>query len=340
MLTLIAPCKLNLCLYVTGKRPDGFHNLQSVFTPLSFGDTMSFASGAMAGLQASMALSEGADSDYYAQIDAQGHQIKQAPGAALALAFMPGHELSQFDREHGIELTSTQPLKIKLQDNLIYRAVRLLQETSGQKFEVAIGIEKRIPMGGGLGGGSSNAATTLLALNHMFKLGLSVDKLAELGAQLGSDVPFFVHGTNALVEGRGEIITPIDLAEQYFLVVTPQVHVSTKDVFCDPALKSHYSAPRSHEAVLSEPFGNDLVPVVTKKFCEIGHTLERLVKYGRPAMSGSGASCFVACSSQEAAQAAFAEVTQHNLSLGCGYSVFVAHSMSPSATIAALAQSA
>ena len=105
MLTLIAPCKLNLCLYVTGKRPDGFHNLQSVFTPLSFGDTMSFASGAMAGLQASMALSEGADSDYYAQIDAQGHQIKQAPGAALALAFMPGHELSQFDRERSTVLS-------------------------------------------------------------------------------------------------------------------------------------------------------------------------------------------------------------------------------------------
>ena len=337
MLSLIAPCKLNLCLYVTGKRPDGFHDLQSVFTPLDFGDTLIFGSGSMAGLQITMALHNCPDGDC-AQIDAHGHRIQESPAKAFAQAFMPGQELSQFDPEHGFELTSTAPLRIKLQDNLIYRAVRLLQETTKQKFEIAIGIKKRIPMGGGLGGGSSDAATTLLAVNQLYKLGLSTDELAQLGAQLGSDVPFFVHGTNALVEGRGEIITPIDLPEQYYLVVTPNIHVSTKDIFSAPELKAHYSAPRSHQEVLTEPYGNDLLPVVTKKFCEIGHTLERLVKYGRPAMSGSGASCFVACPSKEAAQAAFAEVTQHHLGIGCGYSVFVASTQSPSTTIAALAQ--
>ena len=312
MITCLSPCKLNLCLYVLGKRPDGFHNLQSLFTPLTFGDTMTFGSEppTLSDLQA-LPLDASV-----AQLRADGTQVQETLARCTQSAA-------------GITLTSTQPLGVELADNLIYRAARLLQTTTGRNFTVHIGLHKRIPMGGGLGGGSSNAATTLVTLNRMLELGLCTEQLTELGARLGSDVPFFVHGTSALVEGRGEVITPLDLPPQYYLVVTPDVHVSTKAIFTDPALKEHYSAPRSHEEVLAGPYGNDLVAVVTKNFCEIGHTLERLVKYGHPAMSGTGASCFVACSDAQAAQAAFAEVTQQSLNLGCGYRVFVAHTLKP-----------
>lgn len=323
-LALISPCKLNLCLFVLGKRPDGFHNLQSIFVPLSFGDTMSFVKGhapeealeQIAALNARTAFN-------YAELD--GHGVKQAPAQNKV----------EVQSAHGITLVSTKELGVALEHNLIFKAAKLLQEKSGQSFAVTIGIDKRIPMGGGLGGGSSNAASTLLALNHLFSLNLSQETLQDLGAQLGSDVPFFVQGTSALVEGRGEVITPLELKPCDYLVVIPKCHVSTKEIFTDPELKQHYSALRSHEEIISDPYGNDLLPVVTKKFCEIGHTLDRLVKYGRPAMSGTGASCFVACSH---ADDALAEVLSGSVLApnDCGYTIFSAKLCSPSLTIQAL----
>ena len=331
-LTLLSPCKLNLCLYVLGPRPDGFHNLQSVFTPLDFGDTMvvrpgTDAAAAFAQLSASNQQAA-ATARTYVTLDGAG-QVVPPPQATPCV-----------QTRESVTLVSTSALNFPLEHNLIYRAVKLLEATCQRLLTVTIGLDKRIPMGGGLGGGSSNAATTLLALNAIFELGLTTAQLAHLGAQLGSDAPFFVHGTSALVEGRGELITPLNLAPQSYLVVTPRCHVSTKEIFTAPELKRHYSAPRQPSEVVSQLYCNDLVPVVTEKFCEIGHTLDILVKYGHPAMSGTGASCFVACPDAATAQHWFEELTQHGSSLGlaCGATVFWTRAVSPSLTIQALSQ--
>lgn len=248
-LEVLSPCKLNLFLYITGKRPDGFHNLQSLFCLLDFGDTMSF------------------------EVTDDG--------------------LGQF--------SLTPDMGFAVEQNLIYKAVMLLRAQSGRNVSVRVHINKRIPMGGGLGGGSSNAATTLLVVNHLAQLGLSQEKLLELGAQLGSDVPFFVGGHSAFVEGRGEIISPLELKSETYLVVTPPCHVSTKEVFTDPELKNYYHEPRPLNELMATTFANDCVAVVRKKYCEIGHNLDRLVKYGHPAMSGTGASCFTSFPSSEQA---------------------------------------
>lgn len=280
MIEVLSPCKINLFLYITGKRADGFHDLQSLFCLLNHGDTMRFE----------------------VQDDNQGR----------------------------IELDNT--MGMALEDNLIYKAVKLLQEHSNKAFSVAIGVDKVLPMGGGLGGGSSNAATTLLMVNHLAKLNINKDTLLNLGAKLGSDVPFFVGGHNAYVEGRGEFLYPKDIADRYYLVVTPAVHVSTKDVFTDPELKNYFSPKRSFDELLSVPYGNDCISIVRKNFCEIGHTLDRLVKYGVAAMSGTGASCFVSFDSEQQAQEALSD-----FKADFEYDAFIARSVNVSHVITALA---
>lgn len=256
---VLSPCKINLCLYVLGKRPDGFHDLQSLFCLLNYGDTMTFT------------------------VTADGQQRLELP----------------------------QNLGIKLEDNLIYKAVTLLQHEAGLHDSIRIEIDKKIPMGGGLGGGSSNAATTLLVLNALAKLKLSPEQLLALGARLGSDVPFFVQGHNAFVEGRGERIHTMDFTKKYYLVVTPDCHVSTKEIFTDPRLPQYFSPRRDLATLFSTPFSNDCVTLVSQKFPEIGQILNILVKYGRSAMSGTGASCFCVFPHQEAAEQAQHELQQH-----------------------------
>lgn len=281
MFEVISPCKINLFLYITGKRADGFHDLQSLFCLLDHGDTMRFE----------------------VENDGKGR----------------------------IELGNT--MGMALEDNLIYKAVKLLQEHSKRNFSVKVEVDKILPMGGGLGGGSSNAATTLLVVNKLAKLNINKETLESLGAQLGSDVPFFVGGHNAYVEGRGEFLYPRDLPERYYLVVTPAMHVSTKDVFTDPELKNHFSPKRSLDELLSVPYGNDCIAIVRKKFCEIGHTLDRLVKYGHAAMSGTGASCFVAFDDLATAKQAQAQLQQE---LDCKFVSFVARSINYSPVASAI----
>ncbi len=185
--------------------------------------------------------------------------------------------------------------------DLAVRAARLLQMKTGCQLGADISIEKRIPMGGGLGGGSSNAATVLLALNRLWGLDLSRSSLIELGLHLGADVPFFVFGQNAWVEGIGEDLQPISLPPASYAVLTPLVHVSTPTVFAQEDLTRN-SLPAKMSA-FSGGFGhNDLQPVVCRMYPEVASSLDWLKQFGDARMSGSGASVFVELPNMEAAE--------------------------------------
>ena len=181
-------------------------------------------------------------------------------------------------------------------------AASALQQKTGCKLGVEYAIEKRIPMGGGLGGGSSDAATMLLALNHLWRLGLSRSELMQIGLSLGADVPIFIFGQNAWAEGTGEILSPIDLPEQYYVVLTPLVHVSTAQVFANSTLtrdtKPLKIADFSRD-MNSVAFKNDLEAVVCKEFPAVASTLKWLGQFGHARMSGSGASVFLAMDSKK-----------------------------------------
>ena len=188
--------------------------------------------------------------------------------------------------------------------DLCVRAALALQQVTGCAQGVEIAVEKRIPMGGGLGGGSSDAATVLLALNHLWKTHLSREELMQIGLKLGADVPIFIFGQNAWAEGIGEQLTPITLPTRYYVVLTPNVHVSTRDIFANSTLtkdtKPLKIADFSRDAN-SAIFRNDLEAVVCKEFPAVASTLNWLNQYGLARMSGSGASVFVAVNSKQSA---------------------------------------
>ncbi len=183
-------------------------------------------------------------------------------------------------------------------------AASALQKFTGCKLGVDYAIDKRIPMGGGLGGGSSDAGTMLLALNDLWQLNLSRAELIQIGLKLGADVPVFIFGQNAWAEGIGEQLTKIDLPEQYYVVLTPPIHVSTRDIFANSRLtkdtKPLKIADFSSSACLSD-FRNDLEKVVCEEFPAVATTLKWLSQYGEARMSGSGASVFVAVNSKQKA---------------------------------------
>ena len=181
-------------------------------------------------------------------------------------------------------------------------AASALQQFTGCKLGVEYAIDKRIPMGGGLGGGSSDAATMLLALNHLWQLNLSREELMQIGLKLGADVPVFIFGQNAWAEGVGEILSPINLPEQYYVVLTPQVHVSTAQVFANSTLTRDTKPLKIADfssGVYSSDFRNDLEAVVCKEFPAVATTLKWLNQFGLARMSGSGASVFVALDSKK-----------------------------------------
>jgi 4-diphosphocytidyl-2-C-methyl-D-erythritol kinase len=243
-----APAKLNMFLHVVGRRPDGFHLLQSVFRLLDFGDTIH--------------ISPRQDSVIRRTLDVPGVNEDQ---------------------------------------DLAIRAARLLQSATGCKLGADIAVEKRIPMGGGLGGGSSDAATVLLALNRLWALDLPRQHLIELGLQLGADVPFFVFGQNAWAEGVGEQLQPMQLEPACFAVLTPPVHVSTPSVFASKELTRNTIPAKI--AAFSRGFGhNDLEPVVCRMHPEVAFSLDWLKQFGDARMSGSGASVFVELPTLEAAE--------------------------------------
>jgi 4-diphosphocytidyl-2-C-methyl-D-erythritol kinase len=259
-----APAKLNLFLHITGRRPDGYHALQSVFQLLDWGDTLHFT------------------------LRTDGEIRRRT-----AIAGVPE------------------------ESDLVVRAAKLLQAHTGSPLGVDIEIVKRLPMGAGLGGGSSDAATTLLALNRLWKLGLSRETLCTLGLTLGADVPFFVFGRNAFAEGVGEALQPVALPPRYFLVVTPEVHVPTAAIFSDKSLTRNsepvtitdFLAQQSCDARWPDSFGrNDMQPVVVGKYAEVAQVLAWFDGVAPARMTGSGSSVFAAFTSIAEAEAAQAKL--------------------------------
>lgn len=178
------------------------------------------------------------------------------------------------------------------EEDITVRAARLLQSTTGCTQGVEIDLEKRVPMGGGLGGGSSDAATVLIALNHLWQLGLSREQLQALGLQLGADVPIFIFGDNAFAEGVGERLQAITLPASYYVVLQPPVHVPTPLIFRDPELCRNTPVLDPQHWQVGEG-KNDLQPVATRLFPVIAEYLDYLQPFGAAMMTGSGACVFV-----------------------------------------------
>ena len=256
-ITLSAPPKLNLFLHITGRRDDGYHNLQTLFQLLDGGDLLTFT-----------ATDSGA--------------IRLSP---------------QIDG-------------VPEEDNLIVRAARLLQEKTGSKMGCEIVVDKKLPMGAGLGGGSSNAATTLLALNRLWRLDLPLTELAELGAVLGADVPVFVIGRSAFAEGIGDQLSHFDIADCWYLVITPPCKVSTGEIFSNPQLTRH-SLPIKIRALSEEQYRNDCQTIVEKLHPQVKEVVDWLETYGKPLMTGTGASVFCRWATEAQAKEVLSRVPQH-----------------------------
>ncbi len=180
---------------------------------------------------------------------------------------------------------------VPLEQNLIYRAAKLLQQHASSPFGVTIELDKRLPMGGGIGGGSSDAATTLVALNYLWNINLPVDALAELGRQLGADVPVFVRGHSAFAEGVGERLQPVEVKEKWYLVVVPDCHVSTADIFRHKDLKRD-TPKQSWNELAQGNWHNDCEPLVKKNYPEVEKALRWLIEYAPSRMTGTGACVF------------------------------------------------
>ena len=213
------------------------------------------------------------------------------------------------ERDDG-KVTVLRPLAgVPPDEDLCARAAALLKQATGHSGGVGIELEKRIPIGGGLGGGSSDAATTLVALNHLWRLGLRRAELQQLALELGADVPLFVFGDNAFAEGVGEQLTPLALPAAWYLVLMPPVEVSTAAVFAAPELTREAKPIRItafFDGLKRRALRNDLEPVVSKRYPEVARHLAWLNKHGEARMSGSGACVFAEFSTESAAHAAHA----------------------------------
>ncbi|WBU51359.1 4-(cytidine 5'-diphospho)-2-C-methyl-D-erythritol kinase [Kosakonia pseudosacchari] len=254
MTTWPAPAKLNLFLYITGQRADGYHTLQTLFQFLDYGDTLTIE--------------------------------PRSDGEIRLLTPVEG---------------------VPDEENLIVRSARLLMQRAAQSGRLPAGsgaeiaIDKRLPMGGGLGGGSSNAATVLVALNHLWGCKLGVDELAELGLQLGADVPVFVRGHAAFAEGVGEILTPVNPPEKWYLVAHPGVSIPTPVIFKDPELPRN-TPQRSIDTLLKCEFGNDCEVIARKRFREVDAALSWLLEYAPSRLTGTGACVFSEFDTESAAR--------------------------------------
>lgn len=218
---------------------------------------------------------------------ADGYHLLQSVFQLIDLCDWLTYELLEEDL-----VTLVEPIPgVPEQDDLTVRAANLLKQESGFRQGVKIGIEKNLPMGGGLGGGSSDAATTLLALNHLWGLGFSVEQLMQFGLRLGADVPVFVYGYSAWAEGVGEKLSPIMLPEDWFLIVKPDCHVNTRQIFLTDELT------RDSKLITIADFteglvDNDCTSVVRKLYPEVDKALIELSKFGYARLTGTGACVF------------------------------------------------
>ena len=193
-------------------------------------------------------------------------------------------------------------------DDLVIKAAKLLQKFAKSGQGADIGVEKRIPAGGGFGGGSSDAATVLVALDHLWGCGLGPDRLAGLGLQLGADVPVFVRGQNAWAEGVGEVLTPLDLPPAWYLLVDPGVHVPTAALFASPDLTRDAAPAKIADFVSGNLLGNAFEPVLRRREPAVDAVFAELARIGSPRLTGTGSGCFVEFAHREAAQEALARL--------------------------------
>lgn len=214
--------------------------------------------------------------------------------------------------DHG-QITMAQGLdNVADEDNLILRAARLLQQTTGTEQGCMVRCRKTLPMGGGMGGGSSNAATTLLVLNKLWQTDLSNQRLQQLGLQLGADVPVFIHGQTCFAEGVGEHFYPAQHAGETYLIIHPQIHVSTADIFTHPDLIRNTPALAWSEYTFAETH-NDCQPIVEKLHANIAILLQHLLEYAPSRMTGTGACVFAVFASKNAAEKALTELKDNNI---------------------------
>ncbi|MFM1897743.1 MAG: hypothetical protein RLZZ385_2817 [Pseudomonadota bacterium] len=257
-----SPAKLNLFLHVTGRRPDGYHDLQTVFQLLDLCDRLRF----------------------------------EVPGPR------PGVLALHSSQDH-----------VPLDDNLVLRAARALREAVGRpELSATIYLHKIIPLGAGLGGGSSNAALTLLTLNRLWQTGLDNGELSRIGLSLGADVPLFIRGRSAFASGVGERLEPLDLPPRWYLILWPGVSVSTTQIFSHPQLTRHSPAIKIADFLAggSDWAGlrNDCEPVVRAGYPQVALALDWLQRFGRARMTGSGSSVFADFPTPTAAQDALASL--------------------------------
>ncbi|WNC69850.1 4-(cytidine 5'-diphospho)-2-C-methyl-D-erythritol kinase [Thalassotalea nanhaiensis] len=239
--------KINRFLHITGQRDNGYHELQTVFQFLDFGDTLEF------------------------KVNNSGTINLLTPIAGVSNS-----------------------------SNLIVKAAKLLQNKANCSFGVEIKLQKQLPMGGGLGGGSSNAATTLLALNKLWKLNFTTDQLAELGISLGADVPVFVRGFTAFAEGIGEHLTPIDVDMPWFLVTIPNCSISTAEIFGAEELPRN-TAKIDINNVDMDSCHNDCEKLVIKRYPEVAKLMSWLLEYAPSRLTGTGACIFSSFNDKESA---------------------------------------
>ena len=215
-----------------------------------------------------------------------------------------GDELRIAVREDGEIRRLNDVPGVAPEDDLTLRAARLLKSATATPLGAEIELVKRLPLGGGLGGGSSDAATVLLALNHLWRTRLSRGRLQELGLQLGADVPVFVFGESAFAEGVGEVLTPIELPPAWYVVLVPPVSVATARIFSDPDLKRDSKTIKiAGFSVSALPqAANDMQELVCRLYPQVARHLDWLQQHGRALMTGSGAAVFAAYDSGEAAQ--------------------------------------
>ena len=239
MIRVPSPAKLNLFLHITGRRENGYHELQTIFQLIDLYDWMNFEA-----------------------IDGEDIQIE------------------------GLD-------DVQLEQNLIYRAAQLLKPHAKKPSGLNIHIEKNIPMGAGLGGGSSNAATTLIVLNQLWECGLSEQQLADYGVKLGADVPIFVLGRNAWAEGIGEHLSFIDLAQKKFIILKPDCFISTQQLFSQKIL-TRDSKITTFCAYQLQPssFGNNFEPLARQLYSEVDEAMRYLDQFGLAKLTGTGACVF------------------------------------------------
>jgi len=243
-----APAKLNLFLHIVGRRADGYHELQTAFQLLDWGDTVRLRPRADAGIV----------------------------------------------RAGGLE-------QVPPEQDLAVRAAQALRAHSGATPGVDIAIDKRVPLGAGLGGGSSDAATVLVALNELWNLRLSEDELAAIGLTLGADVPLFVRGRSAWAEGVGERLTPVDLPSTSYVLLDPGAHVSTAVLFQAPELTRNTLRLTISGFLDGVETANAFAPVVRARFPQVAAALDWLGRFGDARLSGSGGCMFVAVGSEQRA---------------------------------------